>query len=363
MFRKSTIAASAAIAAILCGPGAFAQDTTLYFSPQLDAQLTSPTYFEGLYAGVLFGPISARKGNFFTTGWDIRGEVGGVVGWNQPIAPGVIVGGELQGTIAPDLAGSANVRIMGLGRAGFYAGDNTLIYAFGGAGYFATSTVFEFGLGAEWMAFDNMSLRLEAAGIGQIGPVPNGVNIPGVSAVRITAGAIVHLGTLGAPVTDMASAPRATTDFSGPYAGLYAGTALNYPYNFFVNHGNGWHLSRFAMGGMAGWNHALNESLRVGVEGQLGTSWDTSGDISIDALALARVGVVPMEGLMPYAAGGVGVLDGKAAYALGGGVEYALWGDATLRGEWLALGELSSAPTVAGISAHKVTLGTVWHFD
>ena len=120
--------------AMLLASGAAAQDNALYFSPELTTQFTAPSPFEGLYAGVLAGPISARKNNFNSTGWEIRPEIGAVVGWNQPVAPGIVAGAELQGTVATDFSSSAYLRLMALARLGFAAGDNTLVYLLGGAG-------------------------------------------------------------------------------------------------------------------------------------------------------------------------------------------------------------------------------------
>jgi hypothetical protein len=343
--------------------GAMAQSDALYFSPDLTAEFTAPSAFDGLYAGVLLGPISARKSNFNTTGADIRPEMGAVLGWNQPVAPGVVAGAELQAMVATDLSSSAYLRLMALARLGFAAGDNTLVYLLGGAGRMGEGWAFEAGIGAETMVTANMGLRLEAAGIGQLGPVPNGNDIPAVSAMRITSGLIWQLD--GQPAsTAFNSGP--VTDFAGLYAGINIGGLTDPQFNFFDDYGHGWHLSRFEMGGFAGYNHALGEMIRAGIEVQLGANYDTSGDAGLDGLALARLGVVPLPGLFAYAAGGVGLVEGTSAYAFGGGVEYALWGDAALRGEALLLNRMDGAPglsTITTTPTSKVTIGTVWHFD
>jgi hypothetical protein len=348
--------------AMLLAGSAMAQDNALYFNPSLTSDFTAPSAFDGLYAGVLAGPISARKSNFNTTGADIRPEIGGVVGWNQPVAPGVVAGAELQATVATDFT-SAYLRLMALARLGFAAGDNTLIYLLGGVGHLGESWAFEAGLGAEVMVTPNMGLRLEAAGIGQLGPVPNGNNIPAISAIRITSGLIWQLD--GSPAaTSFNSGP--VTDFTGYYAGLNIGGLTDPQYNFYDDYGWGWHLSRFEVGGFAGYGHALNDTFRAGVEVQLGANFDTSGDAGVDALALARIGVVPTEGVHVYAAGGLGMAEARGAYAFGGGVEYALWGQTSLRGEALLLGRLDGAPGLSGQTGpttSKVTLGAVWHFD
>ncbi|MHA6689134.1 hypothetical protein [Devosia sp. A449] len=354
--------AGALMATALLASGAHGQDA-LYFSPQLTADFTAPSAFDGLYAGVLLGPISARKNNFNSAGADIRPELGAVIGWNQPVAPGVILGAELQATVATDFSNATYLRAMALARLGFAAGDNSLIYLLGGVGHLGESWAFEAGIGAEVMVTDAMALRLEAAGIGQLGPVPNGNDIPAISAMRITSGLLWQLDG-GAAATGFNSGPA--TDFSGPYAGINIGGLTDPQFNFFDDYGWGWHLSRFEMGGLAGYNYALNDSFRAGIETQLGFNFDTSGDAGLDVLGLAHIGVVPTDGVLAYVAGGLGLVEGRGAYVFGGGVEYALWGQASLRGEALLLGRIDGAPGLTGVSGpstSKVTIGTVWHFD
>jgi hypothetical protein len=64
--------------------------------------------FDGFYAGVMAGPMSARMGNFFADPEDFYYQLGAVAGWNTFIAPGVIVGGEVQANVNTDLLGSTN---------------------------------------------------------------------------------------------------------------------------------------------------------------------------------------------------------------------------------------------------------------
>lgn len=347
-----------------CGASSTAaQDNSLYFSPEIPSEFTAPTTFEGLYLGVVIGPISARKNNFNVGGEDIRPEIGGVVGWNQPVVPGVIVGGEVQATIATDFGGSSYLRAMAIARLGFAAGDNGLVYLLGGVGRMGEGWAFEAGIGAEVMVTDRIGVRLEAAGIGQLDNVPNGNDIPAISAMRITSAVLWQLD--GPPASTVFNSGP-VTDFAGYYAGVNIGGLTDQNFQFFDDYGWGWHLSRFEMGGLAGYNFALNDYIRAGVETQLGVNFDTSGDAGFDVLALGRVGIVPTDGLFAYAAGGLGLVESEAAYAFGGGVEYALWGNAALRGEALALGRLDGAPGLTGVTGpttSKVTVGTVWHFD
>ena len=135
--------------AALSAAAPLAQENAIYFSPELTSEFSAPSAFEGLYAGVLFGPISSRMNNFNVTGATIRPEFGAVVGWNQPVAPGVVLGGELQASLATDFSTSAYLRAMALARLGFAAGDNGLVYVLGGVGRMGEGWAFEAGLGAD----------------------------------------------------------------------------------------------------------------------------------------------------------------------------------------------------------------------
>ena len=317
--------------------------------------------FDGFYAGIMAGPMSARMGNFFADPEDFYYQLGAVAGWNTFVAPGVILGGEVQANVNTDFLGATNFDAMLIGRAGFLTADDFMTYALAGVGYFVNAPAFEIGLGFEWQATDSMSLRLETVGIGQLGDTPTGVTTPGISAIRITTGAVWHFGPHAG--SGIVVAETDGTSFSGPHVGLYAGGLVNETYDFFVDHGNGHHLSRFALGGMAGYDFAVAPAFRVGGELQGGLNFDTSGDVGADALALARVGIVPLDGLMVYGAAGLGVLESQGAFALGGGVEYALWGQNSVRAEYLSIGALGGSSTAPTFSASKFTVGTVWRFD
>ena len=358
-----TIIGASATALLLANGAAYAADAVFY-APVVAVELATPNYFDGLYAGIMFGPISNRMDNFFTGGGDIRGQFGGVFGYNHFIAPGIVIGGEIQATANTDFVGIIEYDAFALARLGFLTSDSFMTYLIGGAGYFVNQPALAFGGGVEWMVHDEFSIRLEALGIGQLGNSPNGNDTPAVSAIRITGGAIWHIGPHDPAGSGLpAAGTLEVTDFDGSYAGLYAGGIFNPPYDFFVDYGNSLHLSRFTFGGMAGWNFRFAEAFVAGIEMQGGVSFDTSGDIGPDVIGLARIGFVPFDGLMVYGAGGVGYLEHKFAYALGGGVEYAMWGNATLRAEVLALGELSATPVQSGFTASKWTVGTLWHFN
>jgi hypothetical protein len=359
------LAATAVGAAMLCG-GAQAQSSVSLYAPEMSPELSAPTYFEGLYAGVVFGMSGADHKNFFPTGAIDRYGVGGVVGYNHFIAPGVLIGAEVQGHVDSDFAGTYNTAALALGRIGFSTADDFYVYLLGGGGVFDNVAAWAVGAGVEWGVYDNMGARLEIITLGQAGPAPSGISRPGITAWIIKGGPMWHFGpesdALPGPHFSM-DPPADLTDFDGPYAGLGYGMHLNMPGNFFPDLGFGAHMTRGHIGGFAGWNFTLVDgAVKIvgGVEGQADFLYDTSGDITYDAIGLARVGFVPFDGVMVYGAAGIGVLQNKPTYAAGGGIEYALWGDASLRTEVLALGELNP---MGPITAYKGTLGAVWHFN
>lgn len=366
-FRWALAATAVAAASACTGAGAQTLSADLY-APQLSSEMSAPRYFEGLYAGVLFGMSGADHKNFFPTGGIDRYGIGAVVGYNTYLAPGVIAGAEIQGHLDTDFAGTYNTGVLGFGKLGFATADDFQVYLLGGGGVFDNVPAWAFGLGLEWGVYDNMSLRGDIITIGQAGAAPSGISIPGVTAWIIKGGPVWHFGEGAStlPGFHTPAAPQYVTDFDGAYAGIGYGMHYNALGNFFPDVGFGGHITRGHLGAFGGYNFKLVDDavgVVAGVEAQADFLFDTSGDTGVSLLGLARLGVVPVDGVMLYAAGGAGTVNNSAAYALGGGVEYALWGNASLRAEYLALGQLAPAPGASGFTGHKGTLGAVWHFD
>jgi len=352
----------ALLAATLSGGSAHAGEANVLLPDMGNPGLTAPGYFDGLYAGVIAGVIGNERHNFFAGGDHAFGG-GAALGYNVHVAPGIVFGGEVQAAAGYDPAGNVRYDAFALGRVGFPTSQSVLPYLTGGLGWFDSAAAYALGVGIEAGIRGNLALRGEVLAVGQVGPVPSGNNYPGISAWTIPGGAVWPSGEGCLPADMRVSGSGEPTEFSGLYTAADVGVILNFPYNFFVDAGNGLHLTRVRYGGAVGWNQPLAERVLAGVEVQGGFLFDTSGDITADGFALGRIGLVPTDGLFVYGEAGVGLLQGKPAFAVGGGLEYALWGSAALRGEVLGIGELSTAPAVAGISATKVTLGPVWHFD
>jgi hypothetical protein len=346
-----------------CAP-ASAQVEGSLFDPVIADDFTAPTYFEGLYIGALYGSSGADHKNFFPTGSADRSGVGAAIGWNTYLAPGVVAGGELQGWLDSDFMGAWSISAFGLGRVGLTTADDFLVYVTGGGGVFDSVPAYVFGAGFEWGLFNALSLRYELLAISQAAEA-NGLFRPGVTAWRLGAGLLWHFGEGAQDIPGLhldLERPSNVTDFGGFYYGAYFGGQVNSAYNFFPDQGFGLHMTRADLGGIAGYNYHLLDSFVVaGLEGQGGILFDTSGDVSYNVLGLAKLGVVPFEGLFVYGVAGGGIIQDKLAYAAGGGAEYALWGDASLRAEVLVYGEASASPVVPGFTGTKLSLGAIWH--
>jgi opacity protein-like surface antigen len=365
MTIRLALATAAAAAAFTCTAANAQVLSADLFADDVSSDMSAPSYFDGLYAGVLIGMSGADHKNFFPTGGIDRYGVGAVVGYNTYLAPRVVVGAEVQGHLDTDFAGTYNTGAFAFGKLGFTTADNLMVYLLGGGGVFDQVPAWAFGLGLEWGVYENLSLRADITTIGQAGPAPSGISIPGITAWIIKGGALWHFGEGSSSVPPFSFALNdngQVTDFDGPYAGVGYGMHYNAAGNFFPDVGFGAHITRGNIGAFGGYNFKLVDDMIdvvASVEVQVDFLFDTSGDTGWEALGLARLGVVPVDGLLLYAAAGGGMVNNKTAYALGGGAEYALWGNASLRAEYLALGE----PSGGGFSGHKGTIGAVWHID
>lgn len=364
MHVRVPILAALTASALAC-TGAVAQDASL-LHPQMEVDLSAPQYFDGLYAGVIFGAEGNDYFNIFSGTATDRFGAGAALGWNTYLTPSVVAGAQARTLISSDFTTNHGYDAFALARLGVLTADDFMVYAAAGPGLVDGVPVFAFGQGLEWRAWDNITANLEVLGIAQVGTRAGGAFIEGVTAWSITSGLLWHFGEgsqdLEGPGFIMAPLDQ-RMDFSGLYAGTEFGVMANFPYNFFPDTGHGLHLTRADTGGMVGWNAYLSDYLLVGAELQAGMLWDTSGDVTRTVLGLGRVGVQPMDRLVAYTAGGAGLVQDRLAFALGGGVEYALWDNASVRAEMLGLGELSTTPTVAGFSASKLTFGVLWHLN
>ena len=152
----------------------------------------------------------------------------------------------------------------------------------------------------------------------------------------------IPLGATSVPLN--AAAP--VQDWAGFYAGVYgAGRSA----------GNSGGLGA---GLSLGYNAAL-EFVLVGAEVSV-QGYAVDGDTTAYGQLLGRAGVFVSDEVMVYAAGGYGIEFGAPAedeFLLGGGVEFALNEDVTLRGQYLR-----SLPTDGSAAGNQFSLGANFHF-
>jgi hypothetical protein len=355
----------AAGALLLTALPATAED--LFHDPVLYGQLTAPKAFDGLYAGVSFGLMNSNQKVFYSNANGYRVPAGVYAGYNAQINPWLIAGVEGQLEAAYEWqAGTLGYNAFVLGRLGLLTSDNFAVYEVAGLGLIDGNSAYALGVQAEQKLSETFSIRAESLSFGQLSPPAGIINYRGIMGMKLMLGGTWYLDGTSKSFTEPSPFSATPTRFSGPYLGLYAGGGYNPQHNFFGGDDfYGWHITRFFQGGIAGWNYDLGSMFRAGGEIQAGVNYNTSGQFGTDAQALARVGVVPFDGLMVYASGGVGMIEAVPAYSLGGGVEYALWGRNTLRFDTQVLGQIEPGPpfNVSGFSAVKATFGTLWHFD
>lgn len=133
-------------------------------------------------------------------------------------------------------------------------------------------------------------------------------------------------------------------DFEGFYAGIYGGGLYN-------------GAPAGVLGGVAGVNFELAPAVLGGVEVQAG-GIKGGGALTGEAHALGRLGVILTDEVMLYGAAGAGIQGGTPVYDLGGGMEVAVGGPASIRGEVLGVGNWGAAPNQV-----RGTLGVLWHMN
>lgn len=368
MIRKLLLSLGTAVA--LAVTPAVAQSDMLY-DPQpaymAAPAMTAPDLFSGAYAGAAIGLQVNHFGTFYGVGTNYRVPASVFAGYNYALTPFLLAGVEaqLEGTYDP-WSNVAGYNAFGLARLGVLTSPDFMVYQTAGIGLIDGTPAYALGLGIEQSVNENFSLRFESLVHGQVPGSTRGRYWGGFTGMELALGALWYLdGNPARSGWHAGSNTEPPTDFTGLYAGFYAGGINNPNYAFFPGRVfNGWHMNQFAQGAMVGYDFAVGGPFRLGVEAQGGLFYDTSGDAGLEGFALARAGVVPIDGLLVYANGGVGAINNYGAYALGGGAEYALWGDTGVRIEAQAIGQMPPRlPKLAGFNTTKFTVGTVWHLN
>lgn len=111
------------------------------------------------------------------------------------------------------------------------------------------------------------------------------------------------------------------------------------------------------VGVVAGANFAVTDPVFVGVEFQ-GDAILRGGGTTYDFYTLGRAGVAVSGDLLAYAAAGPGWDGGTGGYAFGGGAEYALTSQTSLKGEAFGTGAWGGGPSHA-----KLQAGLLFHLQ
>lgn len=341
----------------------------LYYSPDSMVTDQSGTYFGGFYGGVEAGLFNNNHKTFFTTKDTYRVPAALFAGYNHYVGNGIHIGAEVSvgGNYEP-VSGTFGTSAMAMARVGIETSKDFLFYETVGIGLLDGRPAYAWGYGGEQAITDSFSVRLQAVSYGQLSATPPTLNYGGFTAMKFDVGAIWHLdGPERQANVRHDRTTESVTEFDGFYAGAYSGIANNWLFNYFGgSNATGWHFTRGVHGLVGGYNLSLNDWFRVGAELQGGFNNNTSGGGGWDVQALARIGVVPLDGFMVYGDAGVGILENRNSYVYGGGVEYALWGNNTFRLDTQFMGEITPAGPIlvpTGWTAIKVTGGILFHFD
>ena len=195
----------------------------------------------------------------------------------------------------------------------------------------------------------------------------------------VAAAALLSSGAMAAdlfvPATPAPIYESAGFSWDGLYAGIEAGGLFNSNTAGVAGGGVGSAaaagLNQGVIGGIVGVNFTVADPIIVGIELQGDYVFGQSGFDAGLFLALARVGAVVTDQVMVYAAGGVGAISHTGAssgvYALGGGVEFAVTDNVSIRGEILGLGDFGAGAPGEGVGdqffdSAKATVGVFYHF-
>jgi outer membrane immunogenic protein len=157
----------------------------------------------------------------------------------------------------------------------------------------------------------------------------------------------------------MASAANAA-DLLKPADPIYSSPLFNFE-GFYIGATGGGTISNSLYGNLgvvAGANFAITDGIIAGVEFQGDTYWNGGGYAAYDALALGRVGGFVSDNVLVTGDLGVGLLNGGAVYAFGGGAEMGLASNFGVRGDVQAISYFGHAP-----SALRASAGLIWHMD
>jgi outer membrane immunogenic protein len=176
----------------------------------------------------------------------------------------------------------------------------------------------------------------------------------GVAAATLLVGG-AQAADLIIPTTPMPIYEEAGFSWDGMYAGIRAGGIFN--------DGDD---TDGVIGGVVGVNFAAADAFLVGAEVSGDYVWTDSDEDYGQFLASVRAGAVVTDAALIYAIGGVGVNvadgDSDAIFQLGGGVEFLVTENVSVRGEVVGLGDFDDNGDDDFFESAKATVGVFYHF-
>jgi outer membrane immunogenic protein len=171
-----------------------------------------------------------------------------------------------------------------------------------------------------------------------------------LAAALLLSNAAANAADLHVPVTPEPIYEAAGFDWNGLYVGVHGG-------------GEQYRLASFAaIGGVVGFNFLPTDSLLLGVEATADYTWNNAGN-GVDLFANARAGWLVTDPVLIYALAGVGTFTSGGnsvnLYQLGGGVEFAVTDQVTVRGQLTGEGNFGGTRL---FNAARATVGAAFHF-
>lgn len=174
--------------------------------------------------------------------------------------------------------------------------------------------------------------------------------------MRVARVVLLSLAVAGAPVAGLAadipeSWDTSETDWTGFYAGVIAGAWYDFSSS----------SAAWSGMGLVGFNVQVADQLIVGAELDVGAHQFEGDPVSINGMLLGRAGFLASEEILLYGTVGLEAsLDDVPGYVLGGGIEYALADDFSIRGQVLTWTPLGDSPALDNVNT---SVGFVWQFD
>lgn len=131
--------------------------------------------FEGIYVGAYAGGLMSST----ATNW----TAGGIAGANFAITDGIVAGAEVQG--GGTFGTTTTYDALMLGHLGYEISDQAMVYGAAGGGAINSTASYAVGVGAEFIAADQLGVRGEVLGTGAWGG--------GFTATKASAGVLWHV--------------------------------------------------------------------------------------------------------------------------------------------------------------------------